>query len=223
MEIKVEDVIRNAAPEFRLLAVEADVRNEATSDDLWREVESVVSNMRATMVREDINKRPGVKATREAYKKLGKDPNRYRPSQEQLSRRVLGGNGLYRLTSLVDVINILSMEFGHSIGGFDADKIVGDSLALGRGEAGEKYEGIGRGLLNIEGLPVYRDSIGGIGTPTSDEERTKLTEDTRRLLMIVNIYGEEVPEDKMKSRISELLERYAFAENIRFIEVSAKY
>ena len=37
---------------------------------------------------------------------------------------------------------------------------------------------IGRGLLNIEGLPVFRDSVGGIGTPTSDNERTKLSEDT---------------------------------------------
>lgn len=27
-----------------------------------------------------------------------------------------------------------------------------------------------RGVLNIEGLPVYRDDKGGIGTPTSDEE-----------------------------------------------------
>lgn len=222
MEIKVEDVIKNAAPDFRLLAVEADVRNTATGDELWQELENAASKMQSTMVREDINKRPGVKATREAYKKLGKDPNRYRPSQEQLCRRVIGGNGLYRLTSLVDVINILSMEFGHSIGGFDADKIVGDSLALGRGEAGEKYEGIGRGLLNIEGLPVYRDSIGGIGTPTSDEERTKLTEDTRRLLMIVNIYGEELPNEIMKARIVQLLERYAFAENIGFMEVAVK-
>ena len=25
-------------------------------------------------------------------------------------------------------------------------------------------------VLNIEGLPVYRDSFGGIGTPTSDHE-----------------------------------------------------
>ena len=28
-------------------------------------------------------------------------------------------------------------------------------------------------MLNIEGLPVYRDAVGGIGTPTSDNERTK--------------------------------------------------
>ena len=41
---------------------------------------------------------------------------------------------------------------------------------LGIGKSGEPYEGIGRGELNIEGMPVYRDAMGGIGTPTSDKD-----------------------------------------------------
>ncbi len=87
------------------------------------------------------------------------------------------------------------MKSGYSIGGFDADKIEGD-LVLGVGKADEKFEAIGRGLLNIEGLPVYRDNIGGIGTPTSDEERTKITLETTNLLMIINGYSgkERLPE-----------------------------
>ena len=35
---------------------------------------------------------------------------------------------------------------------------------LGIGKSGEPYEGIGRGELNIEGMPVYRDAMGGIST-----------------------------------------------------------
>ena len=50
---------------------------------------------------------------------------------------------------------------------------MGGADTLGVGKAGEPYEGIGRGTINIEGLPVYRDQIGGVGTPTSDNERTK--------------------------------------------------
>ena len=52
------------------------------------------------------------------------------------------------------------------------DKIAGGSLVLGGGREGEIYHGIGRGELNIAGLPVYRDAVGGIGTPTSYEERS---------------------------------------------------
>ena len=86
------------------------------------------------------------------------------------------------------MINLASIAYGYSIGGFDADKFVGDTLTLGIGREGEPYEGIGRGMLNIAGLPVYRDAIGGVGTPTSDNERTKITIGTRRVLVLVNGY-----------------------------------
>ena len=59
----------------------------------------------------------------------------------------------------------------------------------GVGREGEIYHGIGRGELNIAGLPVYRDAVGGVGTPTSDEERTKIGLDTTHLLMIINGYS----------------------------------
>ena len=68
------------------------------------------------------------------------------------------------------MINLASIYSGHSIGGFDLDKIQGDRLVLGIGKAGEPYEGIGRGELNIEGMPVYRDAVGGVGTGCMESE-----------------------------------------------------
>ena len=105
-----------------------------------------------------------------------------------LCRRILKGQPLYQIDTLVDLINLVSLKTGYSIGGFDEDLIEGD-LLLGVGKAGEPFEAIGRGSLNIEGLPVYRDKFGGIGTPTSDEERTKITSQTTRLLMLINGYS----------------------------------
>lgn len=89
---------------------------------------------------------------RQAYKRLGKDPNRYRPSSEALRRRILRELPLYKVDTLVDLINLVSIRSGYSIGGFDADKIAGGSLVLGVGREGEIYHGIGRGELNIAGL-----------------------------------------------------------------------
>ena len=86
----------------------------------------------------------------------------------RVRRRLMRGLELYRIDTLVDLINLVSLRTGYSIGGFDADKIQGNSLELGIGRAEEPFEGIGRGVLNIEGLPVYRDSAGGIGTPTTN-------------------------------------------------------
>lgn len=88
----------------------------------------------------------------------------------------------------MDIVNLVSIRSGYSIGGFDADKIVG-GLELGVGKEGEIYHGIGRGELNIAGLPVYRDGVAGVGTPTSDEERTKIEMSTTSLLMILNGYS----------------------------------
>ena len=108
------------------------------------------------------------------------------------------------------LINLASIAYGYSIGGFDQDQIVGDTLTLGIGREGEPYEGIGRGTLNIEGLPVYRDQMGGIGTPTSDHERTKITLGTTRLLSIVNGYdGNKDNTLRCAQYIQELLHRYA--------------
>ncbi|MBR1620798.1 MAG: hypothetical protein IJ669_01595, partial [Prevotella sp.] len=110
-------------------------------------------------------------------------------------------------------------KFGYSIGGFDADKFVGNTLTLGVGKAGEPYEGIGRGMINIEGLPVYRDEKGGVGTPTSDNERTKIELSTRRLVVLINGYdGNESRVRANAEFIQELLRRYCQSDGGTFFE-----
>ena len=118
------------------------------------------------------------------------------------------GMELYRIDTLVDVINLISIQSGYSIGGFDLDKIDGEQLTLGVGREGEPFEGIGRGTLNIANMPVYRDNVGGIGTPTSDNERTKLSLETTRLLMCINVYGEEMPVDDVIGLSTSWMENF---------------
>ena len=214
MEIRFDDTIRGATPGLTVVTVEADVTNVETSDELWSLLVRACDDIRSVTELSDINKRPGIKATRDVYKALGKEPNRYRPSSEALCRRAVKGMELYRINALVDLINVLSLLSGYSIGGFDASKIDGDVLTLGVGREGEPFEAIGRGMLNICGMPVYRDNTGGIGTPTSDNERTKLDLSTTRLLMCINIYGEEMPADDAAGMAVNLLEKYAEANNI---------
>lgn len=214
MKIEFEDIIRAVAPSLMVVTVEASVKNSETPDELWSLISRTACDIREVAALADINKRPAIRATREAYKALGKEPNRYRPSAEALCRRAVKGMELYRINTLVDMINLISMQSGYSIGGFDRDKIDGDVLTLGAGCENEPFEGIGRGQLNIEHLPVYRDAVGGIGTPTSDNERTKLDISTTHLLMCINIYGEEMPVDEVVGLTVSLLERYADASDI---------
>ena len=216
MKFKFEDIIKEKAPDYRLIAVEADVKSLPTDDELWREITSFAESYRACHEMAEVNKRPGIADTREAHKAFGKEPNRYRPSTEALCRRFVKGLDLYRTLALIDLVNLLSVACGHSIGGFDADKISGDTLILGVGQEGEPYQAIGRGPLNIACLPVWRDSVGGIGTPTSDNERTKITADTRRILLTINIYKADMPENDIIAMTERLLMQYASARNITF-------
>ena len=208
-EIVFSDKIKSVAPGLKVLQIEATVSNPPTADSLWLEIMAVADELKATFPLDKLNKRPAIAATRAVYKALGKDPNRYRPSAEALGRRIIQNKGIYRLTSLIDIINLISIKSGYSIGGFDADKVMGQSLTLDAGTSNDVFNAIGRGPLNIEGLPVYRDRVVGIGTPTSDEERTKLTPSTTRLLMLVNIYGEETEAKEIETLTKDLLSRYA--------------
>ncbi len=212
--ITVSEEIKNRCPEYRGAAVYAEVNNTPFSEGLWQEIDAFTTELRATETTESIKQQPIIAATREAYKRCGKDPSRYRPSAEALRRRLMRGLELYRIDTLVDLINLVSLRTGHSIGGFDADKIQGEQLELGIGKADEPFEGIGRGPLNIEGLPVYRDALGGIGTPTSDHERTKMDVQTRHILAIINGYNGEEGLQEAAEMTQDLLRKYAGAAEV---------
>ena len=220
--ISISEEIATACPDLHVLALSCDVCNSEPDERLWQEIADEEKAVRETVKLEQINKWLPIQATRQAYKRLGKDPNRYRPSSEALRRRILRELPLYKVDTLVDLINLVSIRSGYSIGGFDADKIAGGSLVLGVGREGEIYHGIGRGEWNIAGLPVYRDAVGGVGTPTSDEERTKIGLDTTHLLMIINGYsGLEGLEAAGKYAVG-LLSKYVSAINMEAELVTAK-
>ena len=209
MKIVVSLEIESVCPTFVGAAVEAQVTNSSYCEALWDEIHALENKYRQELTTESLKQLPGIAATRSVYKACGKDPSRYRPASEQLIRRMLQGKELYQIDTLVDLVNLASIAFGYSIGGFDADKFVGDTLTLGVGREEEPYEGIGRGPINIAGLPVYRDAEGGVGTPTSDHERTKMTHGTTHLVVLINGYdGNEERVIANAKFIQELLRKY---------------
>lgn len=216
MKVTIDERIKDICPEMQIGIVRAKVVNSYTGEELWNELADAGESIKSRYELLEVNSRPAIAKTRELYKRLGKDPNRYRVSSEALCRRIIRGMELYRINTLVDLINLISIKSGYAIGGFDAGKIAGD-LTLGVGLKGEHFEAIGRGVLNIEGLPVYRDSVGGIGTPTSDEERTKITLDTTFLHMNINAFAEEMPLKETVEWSVGLLRKYAQASDVEIM------
>jgi DNA/RNA-binding domain of Phe-tRNA-synthetase-like protein len=121
---------------------------------------------------------------RSMYKRTGLDPTKHRPSSEALLRRVLKGDTLPRINTVVDVCNWCSLEFQLPYGLYDLDRVEGDvELRLGRSD--EAYAGIRKDTVHVAGRMTLADSAGPFGNPSSDSARTMITGDARRVLMIV--------------------------------------
>ncbi|WP_010664318.1 B3/B4 domain-containing protein [Marinilabilia salmonicolor] len=195
-------------PDLKLGCLVSEVVIEESGVELLTSMQEEIENLTSRLDAEKIREISPVKSLKQAYKKLGKDPNRYRPAAESLLRRVSKGKGLYQVNNVVDCLNLVSVKTGFSICGYDLSKISGD-VNLGKGMPEEPYEGIGRGVLNIENLPVFRDSNGAFGTPTSDSARTLIDEKTKQVLMIVPSFdGDGAGLEETMSMLSELLSKY---------------
>lgn len=182
IEITIDPRIAEAAPGMVLGWVRAAVRTEPGSKALWAQMQAAAAEAAAHPA--EPAARAPLAATRDLYRRLGKDPSRYRGSPEALLRRVRAGKELYRIHNVVDVINLVSLRTLLPIGLYDVAKLR-PPVTLRRGEAGEAYDGIGKEQLNLEALPVLADAAGPFGTPTSDSRRTSVTADTREVAAVV--------------------------------------
>ena len=209
IEITIDPQILAAAPALVLGCVRATVRTEPGSDALWAEMQHAAEDAAADPA--EPSARPPVAATREMYRRLGKDPSRYRGSPEALLRRARSGKALYRIHNVVDVINLVSLRTLLPIGLYDAAKLR-PPLVLRRGAPGEAYDGIGKEQLNLDGLPVLADAEGPFGSPTSDSRRTMVTEATAEVFAVVfGVTGRAELAPAMEM-LAELLRRHCAGE-----------
>lgn len=202
---RLEDVIS-------LGIIRASVTVEQSSDALVEILKTEVFKIESKFTLDNYRNET-LNASRSVYKQLGKDPSRYRISSDSLFRRIIKKKGMYYVNNVVDINNIISLKTLWSIGAYDFEKITG-SIVYGVGSKEDEYEGIGRGVLNIENLPVLKDDLGPFGSATSDSLRTMVTEDTHELLMVIHAFGGPIGLEESLNEIRDYLERYAKAKNI---------
>lgn len=208
IEITVNQDIRDLFPNIRVGVLTGKVTNSDNKDELWSEIQKISAELKQKHEFESIREIPPIKSGKQAYRLLGKDPNRYRISAEAMTRRIVKGNSLYHINTLVDTLNLVSLKSGVTIGGFDLNRISGP-ICMGIGEENEEFEAIGRGELNIHRLPVYRDSHGAIGSPTSDCTRTMMIPETEKFLMLITDFFNELFIEPVISDLVTKLTKYA--------------
>jgi DNA/RNA-binding domain of Phe-tRNA-synthetase-like protein len=183
MEITME--IRIELADVTLGVVEADGLSVSAADaGLAHLMDDVCERKRREFTVESLAEAEPTRAVRAMFRSWDIDPSKYRPSSEALLRRVVQGKGLYRVSNVVDIGNVGSIETGWPFGCYDRARIH-PPVAFRQGAVGERYEGIGKRLWHLEGRPVLADRDGPFGSPISDSTRSMITETAREVLVVI--------------------------------------
>jgi DNA/RNA-binding domain of Phe-tRNA-synthetase-like protein len=111
-------------PELQICIGEINnLENEKANERIQRLSSTVCDEVRAKYNIETLKDDTTVRAYRDFYWKLGVDPTKTRPSGEALLRRVLHGEELPRISTVVDAYNLASMKTIIPISVFDADRL----------------------------------------------------------------------------------------------------
>jgi DNA/RNA-binding domain of Phe-tRNA-synthetase-like protein len=202
MEIRIE------LPDVKLGVVEADgLLVTPAGEALARLMDEICDRKRREHTVETLAEAEPTRAVRAMFRAWDMDPSKYRPSSEALLRRIVQGKGLYRVSNVVDIGNVGSIETGWPFGCYDRGRI-NPPIAFRHGTPGERYEGIGKRTWHLDGRPVLADAEGPFGSPISDSTRTMITETARDVLIV--IYAPAgAPDASIEVAMSRLGERLA--------------
>jgi DNA/RNA-binding domain of Phe-tRNA-synthetase-like protein len=133
-----------------------------------------------------------------------------------LLRRVVQGKGLYRVSNVVDIGNLGSIETGWPFGCYDRSQIQ-PPIEFRHGISGESYEGIGKQTWHLNGRPLLADSQGPFGSPISDSTRSMITGSAREILVVLYVPASttDASLEMTTKRISERLSLFAGASATR--------
>src|SRR4029077_10239466 len=208
MNVTIDPKLKAKCPRTTLACVTARVEAGASPAALLQEMKTRENEIQKLPFPRGVLESAQGETTRKAYKALGKDPARYRGSAEALLRRMVAGKGLPQVNSVVDAINLVSVESRLPVGLYDLGQVVGE-IVFRAGRAGETYKGIGKYDLNLEGLPLFADTVGPHGSATSDSERTMVTAATNQVLAVIISFGGAEGLDRWAQRMSALLTQHA--------------
>jgi DNA/RNA-binding domain of Phe-tRNA-synthetase-like protein len=192
-----------------------DCQVSASPDALLRSYDEVANTARERFAGAALGEHPVAGGVRKLFKSVGIDPSRYRPSGEALVRRIIKGQGLYHINCIVDINNICSIESLFPLGAYDRANIDG-KVTIRLGTDDEVYRGIGK-EINIAGKLVSADAHGAFGSPIADSDRTKITEETRDVLILLYAPASTDDDDIQKtlSRFAALASEHAGARQDR--------
>jgi DNA/RNA-binding domain of Phe-tRNA-synthetase-like protein len=182
------------------------VHVEIENEQIKRLKKAVYEEVRAKYNIETLKDNPTVRAYRNFYWRLGIDPTKTRPSGEALLRRVLHGDELPRILTVVDAYNLASMKTIIPISGFDKDRL-NPPFHVRFAKNGETFIGVGmvKPMTLTDKILVWADEKQVLCIyPYRDSDYTKITGQTQNVL-IVGYGAQEMAEQQLTEAIEATL------------------
>lgn len=213
MKISISDEIKTLCLGTALGVLYYKVTVEPSSVKLLDIFDSTIAKLSKGCTLDAIVQNSHIAATRRAYKALGKSPHEYRNAAEAMLRRIVKNAELYHINNVVEINNLISVSSGYSIGSYDLGELKG-AVELRRAENGARYDGIGKGSVNIEHLPVLYDDLGPFGNPSSDSRRAMIQSGKRDIISILYSFDGREGLKPWIEQFSRNLEQYCGVKGI---------
>jgi len=190
MFIRIADQIFDEYPHFILgIVIAHQVDNASDNPEITQLLRSEEEKLRDRLADITIVEHPHISPWRDAYRRFGAKPKKYRSSIENLVRRTIKGRQLPHINNLVAIYNTISLRYVMPVGGEDLDRIAGDVWLTTAAEneapirlLGEKDE---RPPYPDE--VIYKDDIGTICRRWNwkEADRTKLMPGTQNAIIVI--------------------------------------
>jgi len=149
--------------------------------------EEIIKEVKGKYTLDSLKDAPTFRAYRDFFWRVGIDPTKNRPAAEALIRRILRDNPIPNINTIVDAYNLASIKTEIALAAFDMEELQGN-LVMRFARRGEKFLGIGMEKpMDLEGREVVISDDQKLVAiyPHRDADRSKVTEKTRNILLLV--------------------------------------
>lgn len=185
MEIQINEELKQLIPDFKIGVVHyRDIQVSDAPQMLKGRLRLFQESLYFDYEDKKTTDIPAINEWRKLFKTVGTDPNRYRPSNEALYRRVQKQQFLTTVNSAVDMNNFLSLQYQIPLGIYDVNHLDG-SISIKLGTDQDSYVAINEREVSLTNKILSCDRQGPFGSPYVDSKRTVVTTNTTEALHLI--------------------------------------
>ncbi|OGE27099.1 hypothetical protein A2772_01570 [Candidatus Daviesbacteria bacterium RIFCSPHIGHO2_01_FULL_38_8b] len=186
------------------------INNQNDNPEIQELLREAEVNLRKQLNNVEISEHSHIAPWRETYRKFGSNPRDFRCSAEALTKVVLRGSEIKKISPLVDLYNLISIKYILPVGAEDLDKMQGD-LELTFANGDEDYTPLGEQENDPpqKGEVIYRDEIGVICRRWNwrEGDRTKITKITKNAVVVLESIA-SIPIKEAVEELASLIKKY---------------